>query len=72
MSNKKRVTPLDKAISAVGCSQKELAELVGVTPQAISLLKKRGGSLPLHAAATWVKVTGLSHQELYPQLYKVA
>ena len=39
MSKQHRVTPLDKALTAAGCSQKELAERVGVTPQAISLLK---------------------------------
>lgn len=72
MHKKTRITPLEKAIKAAGCSQKELAQRVGVSPQAISLLKKRGGTLPLHAAAKWVKVTGLSHQELYPQLYEVA
>ena len=40
-------TPLEKAINAVGGSQKVLAEKVGVTPQAINMLKKRGGSLPV-------------------------
>ncbi|MBA2042144.1 transcriptional regulator, partial [Escherichia coli] len=45
MINKKSnaSTPLEKAINAVGGSQKVLAEKVGVTPQAINMLKKRGG-----------------------------
>ncbi|MDD9232934.1 transcriptional regulator [Enterobacter kobei] len=49
MINKKSSasTPLEKAINAVGGSQKVLAEKVGVTPQAINMLKKRGGSLPV-------------------------
>ncbi|EAT6000590.1 MULTISPECIES: helix-turn-helix domain-containing protein [Enterobacteriaceae] len=72
MSKQHRVTPLDKALTAAGCSQKELAERVGVTPQAISLLKKRGGTLPVQRAQIWVKVTGLSLEELFPQLYKAA
>jgi hypothetical protein len=46
MINKKSAnqTPLDLAIKAVGGSQKVLAEKVGVTPQAINMLKKRGES----------------------------
>ena len=72
MGKQQRVTPLDKALQAAGCSQKELAERVGVTPKAISLLKKRGGTLPLHSAQIWVKATGLSLEELFPQLYKAA
>ena len=72
MSKQQHVTPLAKALSAAKCSQKELAERVGVSPQAISLLKKRGGNLPLRSAQVWVKATGLSLEELYPQLYKAA
>lgn len=74
MTNKKIniLTPLDKALAAVGGRQKDLAKLIGVTPQAINLLKKRGGSLPIHKAEVWEAATGLSRQELFPTYYKAA
>ncbi|EAB6818978.1 helix-turn-helix domain-containing protein [Salmonella enterica subsp. enterica] len=65
MINKaKTVTPLDMAINAVGGSQKILAEKVGVTPQAINMLKKRGGSLPVTKMRKYEEVTGLSKEVL--------
>jgi hypothetical protein len=60
MINKKSQssTPLEKAINAVGGSQKVLAEKVGVTPQAINMLKKRGGTLPVKKCASTKKLPG--------------
>lgn len=70
MINKtKSVTPLDMAINAVGGSQKVLAEKVGVTPQAINMLKKRGGSLPVHKIREYQEATGLSKEVLYPGIF---
>lgn len=64
-------TPLDKAIKAVGGSQKVLAEKVGVSPQAINMLKKRGGNLPVSTEKVrkYVEATGLSREVLYPGLF---
>lgn len=74
MTSKKinKQTPLDKALAAVGGRQTDLAKLIGVTPQAINLLKKRGGTLPIHKAEKWEKATGLSLHELFPNYYKAA
>lgn len=70
MINKaKTATPLDMAINAVGGSQKILAEKVGVTPQAINMLKKRGGSLPVTKMRKYEEVTGLSKEVLYPGIF---
>ncbi|MEB1007808.1 helix-turn-helix domain-containing protein [Citrobacter braakii] len=70
MINKaKTVTPLDMAINAVGGSQKILAEKVGVTPQAINMLKKRGGSLPVTKMRKYEEATGLSKEVLYPGIF---
>lgn len=65
----KAVTPLDLAVEAVGGSQKELAAKVGVTPQAINMLKKRGGSLPVSKMREYIAVTGLSKEQLYPEIF---
>ena len=62
-------TPLEKAINAVGGSQKVLAEKVGVTPQAINMLKKRGGSLPVTKMRKYEEVTGLPREVLYPDIF---
>ncbi len=73
MINKKSEvkTPLDLAIKAVGGSQKVLAEKVGVTPQAINMLKKRGGALPLseEKIRKFEAATGLSREILYPKIF---
>lgn len=62
-------TPLDKAVEAVGGSQKALAEKVGVTPQAINKLKKRGGNLPIGKWKLYVKATKLPKKVLYPNYF---
>lgn len=73
MINKKSEpsTPLEKAINAVGGSQKVLAEKVGVTPQAINMLKKRGGSLPVTETKMrkYEEATGLPREVLYPGIF---
>lgn len=66
------VTPLDKAVAAVGGSQKDLAGMVGLTPQAISLIKKRGGNLPVRRMTMFVDATGLPREELYPEIFGTA
>lgn len=70
MINKpKTTTPLDLAIKAVGGSQKALAEKVGVSPQAINMLKKRGGTLPVSKMRKYEEATGLSKEVLYPGIF---
>lgn len=62
-------TPLARAVFAVGGKQKTLAEKLGVTPQAISQLKKRGGSLPNARIKDLLEITGLSKEELFPDVF---
>ncbi|WP_353168334.1 transcriptional regulator [Providencia sp.] len=62
-------TPLDLAVTAVGGKQNILAELVGLTPQRISAIKKRGGFLPRTKIKEFVNATGLPMNVLYPDLY---
>ena len=52
------MTPIDKAISAIG-SQKKLADALGVSPQFINQIKRRGGELTTDKVTPeqWVKVT---------------
>lgn len=73
MINKKSQssTPLEKAIDAVGGSQKVLAEKVGVSPQAINMLKKRGGNLPFskEKVRKYEEATGLPREVLYPDIF---
>jgi DNA-binding transcriptional regulator YdaS (Cro superfamily) len=61
-------TPLQIAVNAVGGKQKTLAQLVGLTPQAISNLKKRGGNLPKTKITEFRKATGLPLTVLYPEI----
>ncbi|CDG19965.1 Gene 30 protein [Xenorhabdus poinarii G6] len=61
-------TPLQLAVIAVGGKQKTLARLVGLTPQAISNLKKRGGNLPKTKITEFRKATGLPLVVLYPEI----
>ncbi|RSB59078.1 helix-turn-helix domain-containing protein [Atlantibacter subterranea] len=63
------LTPLEKAVFAVGGKQKTLAEKLGVTTQAITQLKKRGGTLPKGRMKDLVRVTGLTMEELYPEIF---
>ncbi|RRV49554.1 YdaS family helix-turn-helix protein [Pseudomonas sp. p106] len=60
------ITPLERAIYAAG-SGKALAELLGVTPMAVSYWKTRG--VPARQALPIEKVTGVSRHELRPDLY---
>jgi DNA-binding transcriptional regulator YdaS (Cro superfamily) len=68
----KPTTPLEKAVAAVGGSQKDLAEKVGVTPQAINMLKRRGGRLPARKMNKFLTATGLTKEELYPDIFSAA
>ncbi|MDC9607207.1 helix-turn-helix domain-containing protein [Xenorhabdus griffiniae] len=61
-------TPLQKAVDAVGGKQKILADLVGLSPQAISNLKKRGGNLPRTKIVEFRRATGLPLEILYPDI----
>jgi len=62
-------TPLERAILAVGTG-KALAELLGVTPMAVSYWKVRG--VPARQAIPIEQVTGVSRHELRPDLYPIA
>ena len=66
------MSPIDKAIKAIG-SQKKLADALGVSPQFINQIKRRGGELTTDKVTPekWVKVTGLSVKELFPQFAKL-
>jgi hypothetical protein len=66
------MTPIDKAISAIG-SQKKLADALGVSPQFINQIKRRGGELTTDKVTPeqWVKVTGLSFSDLFPKFAKL-
>ena len=66
------MTPIDKAIEAFG-TQKKLAEALGVSPQFINQIKRRGGELTIYKVTLeqWVKVTGLSVKELFPKFAKL-
>jgi transcriptional regulator with XRE-family HTH domain len=65
----KQLTPFDIAIAAVGGTQRELAKRLGCTEQNISKLKKTG-TIPTNNPELWVKATGLSKKELFPQFYQ--
>lgn len=64
------MTPLEKAIRAVG-SQSNLAKAIGQSPQFIFQMKKRGGQISTRVVSpdAWVKATGLSKKELFPEYY---
>lgn len=62
-------TPLQIALDAFGGTQKDLAKLVGITPQRISAIKKHGGSLPRTKMKEFSKATGLPVQILYPDAF---
>ena len=66
------MTPIEKAIEAFG-SQKKLAEALGVSPQFINQIKRRGGELTTDKVTPeqWVKVTGLSVTDLFPKFAKL-
>lgn len=62
------MTPLDKAIQALGGSQVALARALGQSPQFIAMIKRRGGNLTTKTVSPdeWAKATGLSKSELFP------
>lgn len=66
----KTMTPIEKAINSVGNANK-LAGLLGVTPQNINNIKKRGGSIPTRkvSADEWSNKTGLPKSVLFPEYY---
>ncbi|MEN3260295.1 YdaS family helix-turn-helix protein [Sodalis endosymbiont of Spalangia cameroni] len=63
------LTPLDKAVLAVGGRQKTLAERLDISAQAVSQIKKRGGCLPKKRMKDLLAITGLSIEELYPDVF---
>lgn len=68
---KQNMTPIQQAIYASGKTQTELARLVGCTPQNITNIKLRGGLIPCRnkdRRNKWIEVTGLSEEELFPNL----
>ena len=66
------ITPIEKAIKAVGGNKSELARLVGCSPSNITNIIARGGRIPCMSREKrdrWVKATGLSPKELFPDIY---
>lgn len=64
------MTPLEKAVQAVGGKQKTLAQRLGVSEQAVTLIKqRRNGYLPRKRIEDFVRITGLSREELYPDVF---
>lgn len=61
-----QATPLELAIRAAGTGR-ALADLLGVTPMAVSYWKTRG--VPAHQAIPIEKATGVSRHDLRPDLY---
>lgn len=62
-------TPLERAIKAAGGRPKDLADLMGFSQQRVHNLKKRGGKLPVRLMKEFVKATGLTKEQLYPDLF---
>lgn len=58
------MSPLEKAKKSLGRSKK-LAELIGVTPQAVSQWK----TVPAGRVIAVEKATGISRSDLRPDLY---
>jgi len=66
------ITPIQKAIKAVGGNKSELARLVGCSPSNITNIIARGGRIPCMSKEKrdrWIKVTGLSKKDLFPDIY---
>ncbi|OTP97312.1 hypothetical protein B6D16_00875 [Gilliamella apicola] len=66
------MTPIEKAIRAIGGNKSELARLVGCSPSNITNIIARGGRIPCMSKEKrdrWVKATGLSPTELFPDIY---
>lgn len=61
-----QITPLERAIRAAGTGR-ALADLLGVTPMAVSYWKSRG--VPARQAIPIEKATGVSRYDLRPDLY---
>ncbi|KGQ29754.1 YdaS family helix-turn-helix protein [Gallibacterium anatis] len=61
------MTPIEKAINATG-GQTKLAKALGVSPQLIHQIKKKGGKICTRSISPdqWKKATGLSKKELFP------
>ena len=66
------ITPIQKAIKAVDGNKSELARLVGCSPSNITNIIARGGRIPCMSKEKrdrWIKVTGLSKKDLFPDIY---
>lgn len=66
------ITPIQKAIAAVGGNKSELARLVGCSPSNITNIIARGGRIPCMSREKrdrWINATGLSKKELFPDIY---
>ena len=65
-------TAIERAVEAVG-GREDLAEKLGVTPQAVWLwiqTAKAGGLIPAERIVDIERETGVSRQELRPDLYQ--
>ena len=63
----KKETPLQKAINAAG-SQVILADLLGVTPQAVQQWKKNN-KVPAERVISIERLTGVSRHDIRPDIY---
>lgn len=66
------LSPIKKAIQSIGGNKSELARLVGCSPSNITNIIARGGRIPCRNKGNrdkWIRVTGLSKKELFPDLY---
>jgi len=72
MFMKRELTPIEKAIRAVGGNKSELARLVGCVPSNITNIVARGGRIPCMSKEKrdrWINATGLSKKDLFPDIY---
>ncbi|WP_024873117.1 transcriptional regulator [Tolumonas lignilytica] len=60
-------TPLEKAINSAG-SQVLLAEMLGVTPQAVQQWKK-SNKVPAERVISVERITGVSRHDIRPDIY---
>lgn len=66
------ITPIERAIRAIGGNKSELARLVGCSPSNITNIIARGGRIPCMSKEKrdrWIKATGLSKKDLFPDIY---
>lgn len=65
------MTPLDRVLERFDFCQKRLADALGVSPQFVQALKRRGGKLTTRKISIneWERVSGLNRKELFPEFF---